>query len=180
MPPPHFPYVAADDPSVPADLIDAIRRRRPEGRLLNLDRILLHSPPFARGWNGLLHAVRGELSLAPKLRELAILAIAVLNHAPYEWTQHEPEFLQAGGTAAQAEALRHPEAAMVNAVLFDERERAALALAIEMTRTVAVDDLTLARVQAAFSDREAIELIGTIAVYNMVARFLVATGLTPE
>ena len=180
MRPPRFPYAALDDPSVPHETVETIARRRPGQRLLNLDRMLLHSPPLARGWSGLLQAVRGELSLAPKLRELAILVVAVLNNALYEWTQHEPEFLQAGGTALQAEALRHPEAAMVNEALFDERERAALALTIEMTRHVAVGDLTLARIQAAFSDREAIEMIGTIAVYNMVSRFLVATNVTLE
>jgi alkylhydroperoxidase family enzyme len=49
-----------------------------------------------------------------------------------------------------------------------------------MTRRVGVADATLASVRAAFPDREAIELIGTIAVYNMVSRFLVATGVTPD
>ena len=50
--------------------------------------MLLHSPTFARGWNGLLGAERGELSLSPRLREIAICAVAALTGAEYEFTHH--------------------------------------------------------------------------------------------
>jgi alkylhydroperoxidase family enzyme len=36
--------------------------------------------------------------LSPKLRELAIMAFGVINKADYEYAQHKPEFLAAGGT----------------------------------------------------------------------------------
>ena len=45
-----------DSPGVDAELINAVKARR-GGRLLNLDRQLLHSPPLARGWNQYLGAV---------------------------------------------------------------------------------------------------------------------------
>ena len=67
---PAIPY-QPQDIDEPSELVAAIRARR-GGALLNLDRMLLHSPPFARGWNDFLGAVRNELSLTPKLRELAI------------------------------------------------------------------------------------------------------------
>ena len=102
------------DDAGPRALVDAIRARRPGGKLLNLDRMLLHSPPFAQGWNGMFAAIRGELSLSPKLRELAIMSIAVLNRADYEWVQHEKEFFAAGGTLEQKDALRKPAAALAD------------------------------------------------------------------
>src|SRR5207248_5543559 len=92
-----IPYVD-DDKAGPPDLLAAIRARRPGGKLLNLDRMLLQSPSFAKGWNGMFGAIRGQLALPGKLRELPIMAIAVMNKAEYEWAQHEPEFLKAGGT----------------------------------------------------------------------------------
>jgi hypothetical protein len=45
---------------------------------------------------------------------------------------------------------------------------------------VAVWDATLKRVRALLPDQQVVELIGTIAGYNMVSRFLVATGVDAE
>ncbi len=41
-------------------------------------------------------------------------------------------------------------------------------------------DATLKRVRALLPDQQVVELIGTIAGYNMVSRFLVATGVDAE
>lgn len=174
-----IPYHTADDPGAAA-LVDAIRARRAGGRLLNLDRMLLHSPTFAEGWNAMFGAIRGQLSLSPKLRELAIMFIGVLNEAPYEWAQHERVFVEVGGTPEQMTAMRTPDAALVDTERFDEAERATLALTYEMTRNVVVTDETMRRVRDLLPDAEVVELIGTIAGYNMVSRFVVATGLEME
>lgn len=169
-----IPYLT-DDKAGPPDLVDAIRSRRPGGKLLNLDRILLHSPNFAKGWNTMFAAIRGQLALPGKLRELPIMAIAVLDKADYEWAQHEPEFLKAGGTKAQLEALRKLDPAP-----FDATERAALQLTIEMTRDVQPKQATIDAVRKLLPDQQVVELIGTIAGYNMVSRFLLATGVELE
>jgi alkylhydroperoxidase family enzyme len=174
-----IPYRPDDESAGPPEVVSAIRARRAGGKLLNLDRMLLHSPAFAQGWNGMFGAIRGKLSLPPKLRELAIMSIGVLNGAEYEWRQHEPEFLAAGGTREQLAALRDPAAALADK-RFDEAERAALALTFEMTRNVVVPEATMRRMRAALPDAQVVELIGTIAGYNMVSRFVVATGVEME
>lgn len=175
---PRLPYVPAEI-SEPSDLVAAIRARR-GGPLLNLDRMLLHSPRFARGWNAFLGEVRGGLALDPKLRELAICAVAVLNGAEYEFVHHAPELLKAGGTPAQVEALRGPDAAARDTALFDARERATLALTLAMTREVQVPDARFDALRALLPEQELVELVGVIAAYNMVSRFLVALGVAPE
>jgi len=175
-----IPYKPDDDQIGPKELVDAIRSRRPGGKLLNLDRMLLHSPAFAKGWNGLFAALRLQLTVPAKLRELTIMAVGALNHADYEWGQHEGEFLKAGGTAAQLAALKNVAAAMKNDKLFDESERATLALTDEMTRTIKVSDATMQRIRKLLPLDQVIELIGTIAGYNMASRFLVATGVEME
>ena len=171
-----LPYVAVDV-AEPAELVAAIRKRR-GGRLLNLDRMLLHSPALAAGWNTYLGAVRNALSLDPMLRELAMCAVASLNGAEYEFIHHAPVFLAAGGTEVQVEALRHPDAAHRD--LFDARGAAALQLTIEMTRHVRVADATFAAVRIALGEQATVELVAVIAAYNMVSRFLVALGVEPE
>jgi alkylhydroperoxidase family enzyme len=175
-----IPYKPDDDQAGPKEVVDAIRARRPGGKLLNLDRILLHSPAFAKGWNGLFGAIRGQLAVPPKLRELAIMAVGALNQAEYEWVQHEKEFVNAGGTQAQLAALKNVPAALKNDKLFDEPERATLALTLEMTRSIKVSDATLKRVRGLLPLDQVVELIGTIAGYNMASRFLVATGVELE
>jgi alkylhydroperoxidase family enzyme len=178
---PRIAYRPADL-AEPAELVAAIRARR-GGHLLNLDRMLLHSPPLAQGWNGYLRAVRRELEVAPRLRELAMCVVAALNRADYEFHHHAPEYLTAGGTPAQVDALREPLRATSEPALralFDDSEQAALQLAIEMTREVDVAAATFARVQGLLGDRHTVELVAVIATYNMVSRFLVALGIEPE
>ncbi len=163
----------------PQDLVTAIRARR-GGDLLNLDRMLLHSPPFAAGWNAFLKAVRSDLMLDVRLRELAMCAVASLNGADYEFRHHAPVFVKAGGTPAQVEALRDPLHAADDETLFDATSRAALRLTIEMTRAVQVSDSTFAAVRSHLDERCTVELVGVIATYNMVSRFLVALGVEPD
>ena len=88
----------------PQDLVDAILKRR-GGTLIALDKALLWSEPLARGWNVYLKAVRTDLPTSPKLRELGICTVALLTGADYEYKHHAPDFLKAGGTQAELDAL---------------------------------------------------------------------------
>jgi alkylhydroperoxidase family enzyme len=177
---PRLPYLPQDT-AAPADIVAAIRSRR-GGKLYHLDRMLLHSPGLAAGWNGLFDAVRGErMSLSPKLREIAICLVAILNGADYELHHHAPIFFKAGGTQAQLDALQACDDEQRLAREFDAAELALVRLTREMTRSVAVSDATFDAVRAALGDeRKVVEAVGTIAAYNMVSRVLVALDVQPE
>jgi len=176
---PRIPYLPQEIDE-PRELVDDIRSRR-RGELLHLDRMLLHSPAFASGWNSLLRQVRGKLSLSPRLQEMAICAIAVLNGADYEFHHHAPEFLKAGGSIAELEALRKFTGDENELEIFSSDERAILKLVVEMTLKVEVKDSTFAAVKKALPDLQQLnELIGVIATYNMVSRYLVALQIEPE
>ena len=171
---PRIPY-KTDDEVGPPELVAAIRKRR-GGRLGALDRMLLYSPPFATGWNEMLGRVRSELEVPMALRELVMCAVAVLNGAQYELVHHGPLLLANGGTPAQLDALR--ALPTIDSAHFDATQRAALQLALEMTRNVKVGDATFDAARRALgNDRHLFELIGVIAAYNMVSRILVATGI---
>lgn len=177
---PQIPYLN-DEAAGPADLVAAIRERR-GGELLNLDRILLHSPPLARGWGALLGAVRGEFELPALTRELAICTVASLTGADYELHHHEALFLQAGGSQAQFDALAADAAAAAEATkLFDAGQRALMAFAVASTRHVTIDEATFAALREHWPrPRQQVEIVALIAAYNMAARVLVASGITPE
>lgn len=176
--PPRIAAIPDEALGTPA-LVQAIAARR-GGRLLNLDRMLLRSPVFAAGWNSFMGTIRTQLTLDPCLRELAICTVAVETDAAYEWSQHAPEFLKAGGSEAQLHALRAPDPA-ANAQTFDATQRAVIALAQAMTRTVRVPDTVFDAVRARLPDtQQQVELVGVIASYNMVSRFLEALQVPME
>ena len=166
----------------PEDLVDAILQRR-GGTLINLDRALLWSEPLARGWNVYLGAVRTGLPTSRKLRELGICTVALLTGAAYEYHHHAPDFLAAGGTQAQLDALNriltsNPRQVPVDASL-SAIESVVIQYAAQMTLDVKVSDAVFAELRQHFNTTEIVELTSAIATYNMVARFLVALGVSP-
>jgi 4-carboxymuconolactone decarboxylase len=142
------------------------------GRISPLYQVLLNSPPIAHGWEQMLSAVRNRNSLPAGLRELVILRVAVLNRAPYEFDAHVPHALNAGVTQTVIDGLRAvPLAADLQLA---PAERVALRLCDAMTRDIEVPDALYAEVQQHFGAQGQIDLVATIAAYNMVSRFLVA------
>ena len=142
------------------------------GRISPLYGVLLNSPPIAHGWEQMLSAVRNRNSLPAGLRELVILRVAVLNRAPYEFEAHVPHALAAGVSAEAVEASRSlPLAADAP---FTEAQRVALRLTDAMTRDIDVPDALYADVRQYFDVQGQIDLVATVAAYNMVSRFLVA------
>ncbi len=165
----------------PPALVAAIRQRR-GGDLIDLDRLLLHSPAFALGWNEFMGRVRTALGVPPLLKELAMCGVAALNGADFEMHHHAPLYLAAGATEAQLAALHRlgGDPGVAADPVFDTTQQAVLALVVEMTRQVQVQDATYARARAALgSDQAMFEIIGVTAAYNMVSRILVAAKLTP-
>ncbi|MDB5970056.1 MAG: carboxymuconolactone decarboxylase family protein [Hydrocarboniphaga sp.] len=160
-------------------IAEVIRARR-GGKLINIDRMLLHSLPFAEGYNLLLPKVRGGLALADRYRELLICATAQLTGAAYEVHHHSPVFLKAGGSQAQLDALKTIEQAL-SSPLFDEKERALLQFALESTRSVAIRPQTMSELQTRFPGAQSIiEIVSVVSVYNMVCRIVVSLGVEIE
>ena len=167
----------------PEDLVEAIKQRR-GGALLNLDKALLWSEPLARGWNVYLKAVRTELPTSRKLRELGICTVALLTGADYEYHHHAPDFLAAGGTQAELDALKaalmdNPRAPAMSTAL-GAVEKIVVQYAAQMTLDVKVSDNVFAALRQHLDTTQIVELTSAIATYNMVARFLVALGVTAE
>jgi AhpD family alkylhydroperoxidase len=162
-----IPYADIDSPAVKA-LADRIAGER--GSVLELYRMLLHSPPVAEGWLRYLTAIRTECRLPGDLRELTIMRVADLNGASYEAEQHAPYAARAGVSPDQLHDLPQWE----KSKRFDARQRAVLAYADGMTRRIRVTDEEFRAVREHFDDRLIVELTATIAAYNMVSRLLEA------
>lgn len=145
-----------------------------EGRLIAargavspLYQILMNSIEAADGWEYFLTIVRQRLSLSPRLREMLILRIAVLNRAPYEFDTHIPHARDAGISDAEIQNLRTGRMEGLAPL-----EQLIIAYTDAVTRDIHVSDDLFARVRQALSSRELVDLTVTIAAYNMVSRLL--------
>jgi AhpD family alkylhydroperoxidase len=140
------------------------------GRVSLLYQVLLNSGPIASGWERMLTAVRNQTSIPGDLRELIILRVAILNRASFEFDAHAPIAEREGVSAAKIAAVR--ESGIGDA--FDTRERLVLRLTDAMTREIDVPDELIAELRPHYDSKGLVELVATVAAYNMVSRFLVA------
>ena len=179
---PNIPYASNEiiESDEARELLEAIKARR-GGKLFNLDRMLLHSPPFAEGWNTLFQKVHNDLSLDSKLQEIAIVAVCVANGSYYEVGVHVPVFHMVGGTPDQINALYNIDTAVNDVDNFNAAERAVIRLSIEMTRDVKPKSETLEAVKAVLpGTRQVMEVISVVAAYNMTSRIILTTGVETE
>jgi len=169
-------HIAENEHPELADLIQRIRGGR-GGKLLNVYRMLLHSPPLATAWLQQVSAVRWETQLDGAIREIVIIRIGLINRVDYVFKAHVPQYaVKEGLTVEQCHALADWE----NSDLFDARQRAALAYTDAMTTEIRVADGVFAALGPFFSERQIVELTVLIGTYNMHTRVLQALEIDLE
>src|SRR5919197_5400834 len=88
-----------------ADLVAKIKGAR-GGRLINIYRLMLHSPALANAWFDLNQAVRYGTEIDGQCRELAVIRVAILNNVEYVVRAHGPAYaLKEGLTPEQVNAV---------------------------------------------------------------------------
>jgi alkylhydroperoxidase family enzyme len=159
-----------------SDLIAKIKGAR-GGRLINIYRLMLHSPALANAWFDLNQAVRYGTEIDGQSREIAVIRVAILNKVEYVLRAHGPAYaLKEGLTAEQVQAL----ADWHGSNLFSDKQRALLAYTDAMTRAIDVPDTIFNELKKHFTERQTVELTLLIGAYNMLTRFLKALKVDPE
>jgi 4-carboxymuconolactone decarboxylase len=147
------------------------------GRLINIYRLMLHSPALANAWFDLNQAVRYGTEIDGQSREIAVIRVAILNNVEYVQQAHGPAYaLKEGLTPEQVTAISDWQPSK----LFNASQRALLAYTDAMTREIDVPDVVFAEVRKHFSQRQTVELSMLIGAYNMLTRFLKALKVDPE
>ena len=164
------------DHNDPEDICDAIRTRR-GGKLNELDRMLLHSPIVAEGWNIFFGKLRSETTIAPRLRELTMCVVAVLNNASYEFQAHSPLYEEAGANAEQVAELKKIDTVDFKSGLYSKLELDVIAFVKAMTQDIEVPDVLKDSLYDALGPCHLVELMAVAGGYNLVSRFLVASGI---
>ncbi len=152
-------------------LVERLRAGR-KGSLINVYKLLLHSPPLAETWFDHVSAVRWGTNLSGRLREIIIIRVGKLNDIAYVTKQHVPALaVEAGLSIVECDALADWKASPH----FDAAERAALAYADAMVTKTSVDDGTFLVLRKYFDERAVVEisvLIGTYLMHNRVMKAL--------
>ena len=164
-----IPYV---DPASAPEAVREVFEQVPAQ--LNIFKIMAHAETNFRPLLRLGGAILAQQKLDGALRELAILRVAKLSDAEYEWVQHVPIAKAVGVNDAQVQAL---EAGETGADCFDERERLVLRFTDEVVRDVGAAEATFSAIGKHLSHREIVELILAIGFYMTMARLMESTGI---
>ncbi len=159
-----LPYI---DPATASEPVREVFARLPVH--LNIFKLLALAESCFRPLLSLGTAILGRQKLNSKLRELAILRVAALSGARYEWIQHVPIAKHVGATDAQVAAI---ERGGIDAPCFDATEHAVLRLATELVEGVRVTDTTYSEIALHFSPQETVELILAVGYYRMLATLM--------
>src|SRR3954468_2835557 len=141
-------YVEEKDHPQLASQIAKIKGVR--GGLINIYKLLLHSPVIAESWFELINATR-KTKLSGRLRELVIVRIASAFKYAYALQQHVGRIAKADGVSVEdCEALKDWRASKG----FSEPERAMLAYVDAMLQSPEVPDDVFKAVRQHLSEQE--------------------------
>ena len=150
------------------DLPEKVRVAAEKLPPLNIMKMFLNAPTNAIPLLVFGQSILTKQELDDHLRELAILRVAHLTGANYEWTQHVPLAKETGVTDAQVEAL--PQGADADA--FNEVEKNVIRFTDEVTQDVKASAETFAALEKDLGPRQMVELTLAIGFYGMVARVM--------
>jgi AhpD family alkylhydroperoxidase len=157
-------------------VLEKIRSGR-RGTVINVYKLLLHSPAIAKIWLELINAARWKTDLDGRLREIVIVRVGYLNRCSYVINQHVPRLSAAEGlTREECDALADWE----ESSFFSEGERAALAFTDASTRDVEVLEGVFNALRPHFSERQILELAVLVGAYNMHTRMCQALAIDPQ
>lgn len=143
---------------------------------LNLFRMLAHAPASQEAFMKMGGTILSESEFDPRKREIAILRVAHVTKAKYEWHHHVRVGKMAGVTDEEIEKI----ATDGPVTGLDEEGNLLCRVAEEISRDVRLSSEALALILERYGNRGATELILCCCWFNLVSRFLESTGVEIE
>lgn len=139
------------------------RQGRPRG--LNVLGTLAHHPALTRAYHVFNGHVLFATTLSERQRELAVLRVAALRQADYEWRQH---LVLAGDVGIDEEELA-AVAEGPGAGRWSADDAALLRAVDELVAEARLTDDTWAALSGALSTEQAMDLVFTVGAYDLLA-----------
>lgn len=136
------------------------------GLVPNVIKAMANSPTLLQGFMPFLGAVLGPSAVDPALKELAILTTTKINGCSYCTAHHTAVAQRVGLSKEKIEALPDP-----NNPVFDEKERAVIRFAKEVTEKVSASEESINELRKYFNDSQIAELNLVVGTFNLLTRF---------
>lgn len=144
--------------------------------VLNVFKVLAHTPELMEAWWSMMAAAFTRLQLAPRLRELAILRLFQLTHCPYGYAHHVRIGHDVGITDDEiADLPRYARSERLSPL-----DKLVLEYTDAVTRLDAAAPALAAKLRAELSERELVELTFCIANWNLMAHLLLPLDVEVE
>lgn len=160
-----IPYVEKENasPEIGA-LYDQIQGKL--GLVPNVVKAMANSPVMLQGFMPFLGAALGPTAVDAPLKELAIITTSKLNGCSYCTAHHTVAGKRAGLSDEKISVLPDYENN-----LLDDREKAVVRFAKEVTKEVSASDESIKQLQNHFDNSQIAELTLVIGVFNVLTRF---------
>lgn len=164
-----IPYADIDKtPQKVRDFFDKMRANTDGAEIMNIFKMAAHSEASVREFVRLGNRLLMKAHLDARFRELAILRIAQLLGARYEWAQHVPIAMGTGLTRDQIKELE----SWRESSLFGDEEKTVLGYTEEVVRDSRPQEETFAAASNFLDHSSLVELTLSIGYWSMVAKFL--------
>ena len=143
---------------------------------LNVFRIMGRAPASFQPFLDLALSILVKSELDARKREIAVLRVAHVTQAEYEWVQHVAVAKSVGVTQPEIDLI----AGDGPVCGLDEEGNLLCRVADEISRDVRLSDDALAAIVERYGERQAMELILCCAYFNMLSRILESTRVPLE
>ncbi|MDI6742572.1 MAG: carboxymuconolactone decarboxylase family protein [Smithella sp.] len=143
---------------------------------MNVARMMANAPASVKGFLDLAKSILFFSEFDPRKREIAVLRVAHVTKAVYEWTHHV--------TLAQNYNVSDQEIQIIctedPVKSLDEEGNLLCRVADEISRDVRLSDNALSQIIERYGTRGATELILCVSYFNFLSRFLESTRVELE
>ena len=172
-----IPYANLDEtPQKVQDFFAKMQANNDGAEIMNIFKMVGYSPCSVREFIRLGNRLIMKAHLAHRYRELAILRIAQMTGARYEWAQHVPIAVDAGISKEQIKEIENWR----ESSLLDDKDKIALQYTEEIVSDSHPQDETYAAASKFLDDTSLVELTISIGYWSMVGKFLRTFGVDVE
>lgn len=143
---------------------------------MNVARMVANAPASMKGFLEIAQSILFYSEFDPRKREIAVLRVAHVTHAIYEWTHHV--------TLAKNYNVKDKEIEIIctedPVKSLDDEGNLLCRVADEISRDVRLSDDALSQILKRYGTRGATELILCVSYFNFLSRFLESTRVELE
>ncbi|MCX5849650.1 MAG: carboxymuconolactone decarboxylase family protein [Deltaproteobacteria bacterium] len=143
---------------------------------MNVARMMANSPASVKGFLELAQSILFYSAFDPRKREIAVLRVAHVTNAVYEWTHHVVLAKNFDISDKEIEIIRTEEPVTSLA----EEGNLLCLVADEISRNVRLSDDALSKILERYGTQGATELILCVSYFNFLSRFLESTRVELE